>query len=57
MILDEKERTQEIKLWENRLVKNCSICQGTGSVPSESGLAKKCSCREKADLNAYLVCC
>lgn len=55
MIFNEEERRQEATLWENRLVKTCTICNGTGSIPSDTGLHKMCECMQKAKLNTYLV--
>lgn len=58
MIFNQGERQQEIKRWENRLVKTCTICNGTGSIEKEVGQpGKMCNCMHTALLNAHLVGC
>lgn len=58
MILSQEEKKQEIKRWENRLVKTCAICSGTGSIEGGNGeLGKMCGCMKTALLNANLVSC
>lgn len=56
MLYNEEELNAEIKRWENRLVKNCKICNGTGMIQeNKDELAKMCSCMKQSLLNAHLV--
>ena len=58
MIYNSEEKQQEIKRWENRLVKNCKICKGAGSIEVEKDRpGRMCKCQETAMLNAHLVSC
>lgn len=56
MIFSRDEHQAEIKRWQNRLVKNCQICNGLGSIDKPgSNTAIMCSCQEQALLNAHLA--
>lgn len=55
MIFTEEEVMAESRLWENRLVKPCTICGGTGSIPSSTGLHTTCECMKKAKINTHLA--
>lgn len=56
MIFTSEQREAEIQRWQNRLVKNCQLCKGSGSV-IKPGTAKAvmCQCQEQSLLNAHLV--
>lgn len=56
MIFDKEQYSEEIKRWENRLVKNCEVCKGSGSIEKEKGQpGSMCKCIQRALLNAHLV--
>jgi DNA replication protein DnaC len=55
MFLSQEQFDDEVKRWESRLVKNCPICNGNGSVLMDNGKRKMCSCMEKTLLNANLT--
>lgn len=56
MIFSTQEQQLEIQRWQNRLVKNCQICKGSGSINKPgSSKAIMCSCQEQALLNAHLA--
>lgn len=56
MIFDKEQHLEEIKRWESRLVKTCTICKGAGSIEKEKGKpGAMCQCMQRAFLNAHLV--
>lgn len=56
MIFSREEHQAEIKRWQNRLVKQCVKCKGTGSIDKPgSNMAVMCVCQEQALLNAHLA--
>lgn len=56
MIYNNEEKQKEIKRWENRLVKNCKICKGTGSIEKgKDEPGTMCGCMQTVFLNAHLV--
>lgn len=56
MLFTREELQLEIKRWQNRLMANCPICKGIGSI-DKPGTTKAimCKCQEKSILNAHLV--
>lgn len=56
MLFSREELQMEVKRWQNRLVVNCPICKGVGSV-DKPGTTKAimCKCQETSLLNAHLV--
>lgn len=56
MIFSREEQQAEVKKWQNRLVKNCPICKGSGSIDKPgTNMAVMCSCQKQALLNADLA--
>ncbi|MDF2533894.1 MAG: hypothetical protein K0R18_51 [Bacillales bacterium] len=56
MIFSREEHQQEVKRWQNRLVNNCQICKGSGSIDKPgSNKAIMCTCQEQSMLNAHLA--
>lgn len=56
MIFSNQEHRAEVERWQNRLVKSCQKCKGTGSIAKPgSNMATMCSCQEQALLNAHLA--
>lgn len=56
LLLTREQRRLEIERWQNRLVRNCAVCNGTGYVMKpNSGKAVMCECQERALLSAHLV--
>lgn len=56
MIFSKEELQQEVIRWQNRLVKTCTTCKGTGSIEIKgSTKAVMCKCQEQSMLNAHLV--
>jgi DNA replication protein DnaC len=56
MIFSKEDLDQEIKRWQNRLVKNCKDCEGSGSVSKQgTNKAVMCDCQNRALSNSYLV--
>lgn len=55
MMLTKEQHEEEIKRWENRIVKTCNVCGGLGSVKEDDGLSVMCECMKKVMINAYLV--
>lgn len=59
LLFSDEQYRDELIRWENRLVKQCKICLGEGSIPTKDGTnrATMCSCFKEAHLNAKLVSC
>jgi DNA replication protein DnaC len=56
MIFSKEQFEDEIKIWQNRIVRQCKLCNGIGSIDlSNSNKAVMCECQQKALTNSYLV--
>jgi DNA replication protein len=56
MLFTHEEYQNEVKRWQNRLVVNCPICKGVGSVDKPGTTkATMCKCQENSIKNARLV--
>lgn len=56
MLFSKEELHAEIKRWQNRIIKSCTICNGEGIIQlSNSGKASMCKCQEESIRNAHLV--